>query len=61
MLGLTRNFPKAEEAFLKDDGVSMLFRTMQAKNEKLITKSAFMTRNLLMINPTLKGIVKIPL
>lgn len=61
MLGLTRNFPKAEEAFLKDDGVSMLFRTMQAENEKLITKSAFMTRNLLMINPTLKGIVKIPL
>lgn len=61
MLGLTRNSPKAEEAFLKDDGVSMLFRTMQAENEKLITKSAFMTRNLLMINPTLKGIVKIPL
>lgn len=52
--GLTRNSPKAEEAFLKDDGVSMLFRTMQAENEKLITKSAFMTRNLLMTNPTLK-------
>ena len=61
MLGLTRSFPKAEEAFLKDDGVSMLFRTMQAENEKLITKSAFMTRNLLITNPTLKGIVKIPL
>lgn len=61
MLGLTRDFPKAEEAFLKDDGVSMLFRTMQAENEKLITKSAFMTKNLLMTNPILKGIVKIPL
>lgn len=51
---LTRDFPEAEEAFLKEDGFSMLLRAMQAENEKLIAKSAFMIRNMLVTNPTHK-------
>ncbi|KAJ7360060.1 Hsp70-binding protein 1 [Desmophyllum pertusum] len=48
---LTRDFPSAEEAFLKGDGFSILIRAMQGENEKLITKSAFMLRNMLVTNP----------
>lgn len=48
---LTRDFPPAEEAFLKEDGFSMLIRAVQSENEKLITKSVFMLRNMLVTNP----------
>ena len=56
LLGLTRDFPPAEEAFLKADGFSLLIRAMQAENDKLITKSAFMLRHMLFTNPSHKGI-----
>lgn len=56
LLGLTRDFPPAEEAFLKADGFSLLIRAMQAENDKLITKSAFMLRHMLVTNPSHKGI-----
>lgn len=52
--GLTRDFPPAEEAFLKADGFSLLIRAMQAENDKLITKSAFMLRHMLVTNPSHK-------
>lgn len=39
----------------------MLLRAMQAENEKLIAKSAFMIRNMLVTNPTHKGIASMPL
>lgn len=51
---LTRDFPPAEEAFLKSDGFSILMRAMQGENDKLITKSAFMLRNMLVLNPSHK-------
>lgn len=56
LAGLTRAFPPAEEAFLKSDGFSLLIRAMQDENDKLITKSAFMLRNMLGTNPSHKGI-----
>jgi len=52
---LTRDFPPAEEAFLKSDGFSILMRAMQGKNDKLVTKSAFMLRNMLVLNPSHKS------
>jgi len=51
---LTRAFPPAEQAFLKNDGFSLLIRAMQDENDKLITKSAFMLRNMLVTNPSHK-------
>ena len=54
LAGLTRDFPPAEEAFLKSDGFSILMRAMQGENDKLVTKSAFMLRNMLVLNPSHK-------
>ena len=41
---------------MKADGFSLLIRAMQAENDKLITKSAFMLRHMLVTNPSHKGI-----
>lgn len=39
---------------MKSDGFSILMRAMQGKNDKLVTKSAFMLRNMLVLNPSHK-------
>ena len=54
--GTTRDFQLAEDAFLKADGFLLLSQAMQAENEKLVTKSAFMLLNMLTTNPSHKGI-----
>ena len=53
--GLTRAFSPAEEAFLKDDGFSLLMRSMQGSSDKLVAKAAFMLWNMLVSNPSYKG------
>ena len=39
---------------MKSDGFSILMRAMQGENDKLVTKSAFMLRNMLVLNPSHK-------
>ncbi|XP_029199868.2 hsp70-binding protein 1-like [Acropora millepora] len=51
---LTRAFSPAEEAFLKDDGFSLLMRSMQGSSDKLVAKAAFMLWNMLVSNPSYK-------
>lgn len=53
--GLVREQEAGLQAFLSQDGFSMLMRGMQSDNEKLRTKSAFLLLNLLMAHPEQKG------
>ncbi|XP_068192651.1 hsp70-binding protein 1 [Antennarius striatus] len=54
---LVREQEAALQAFLSHDGFSVLMRGMQAENEKLKTKSAFLLLNLLMSHPEHKETV----
>ncbi|XP_068672206.1 hsp70-binding protein 1-like [Montipora foliosa] len=51
---LTRAFQPGEDAFLRDDGFSLLMKAMQDDSDKLVTKSAFMLWNMLLANPSHK-------
>lgn len=57
-LGLVREQEAGLQAFLRHDGFSVLMRGMQAENEKLRTKSAFLLLNLLMSHPEQKGMTE---
>lgn len=54
-LGLVREQDAGLQAFLTNDGFSVLMRGMQSENEKLRTKSAFLLLSLLMSHPEQKG------
>lgn len=54
---LVREQEAGLQAFLSQDGFSMLMRGMQSDNEKLRTKSAFLLLNLLMAHPEQKDTV----
>lgn len=53
--GLVREQEAGLKTFLSHDGFSVLMRGMQAENEKLRTKSAFLLLNLLTSHPEQKG------
>lgn len=53
--GLVREQEAGLKAFLSHDGFSVLMQGMQAENEKLRTKSAFLLLNLLTSHPEQKG------
>ena len=53
--GMTRDSAEHQESFLDCDGFSTLLRAMQAEEEKLQTKAAFMIRAMLLSDARFKG------
>lgn len=55
-VGLSRDYDPAQEELIKQDGFSVLMRTMQRGNVKLQTKAAFLIASLCSTRPSVKGI-----